>query len=373
MSVINQMLNDIEQREKSQQQAQTSQQLDYLQVNEPKQRKTLMIVAAIVLFSLSAAWVAMSAKSSDESGAAIPIEGNDVAKTDVGMPNSDKTELPQSVPELAVKQPPTESLSGGPEAPQALVTENKSSDDTVNILQRESAVPRLEQSNVAKQNAEENEVKPVIKSAEKIDKKSELSITTVQVTGRELAKLKYQQGLKQQQSGAIAQAQIKWREALTADPSFHLARESLAASFYGARRTQDALAVLNQAVIIFPTYENYRMLKAQILFKQQKPAQALAALNNPFTNSKSSDEALALAGSIAQSLSLWPDAERNYRLLNQRQPSNGNWLISLAISLDGQGKTSEAIAFYQQFILLPGNTQALNSYAKQRLKQLNSK
>ena len=214
---------------------------------------------------------------------------------------------------------------------------------------------------------------PVNKTPIVAKQQSHLSIKPIKLSAPELAKLKYQQGLKQQNKGDLAKAQQSWREALVAQPNLHGARESLAASFYGANQVDNALAILQQGTALYPDYENYRILMAQILFKQQRAKAALEVLDQPHKNKGASNEALALAGAIAQSLMLWPQAQHNYQALYARQPQYGKWLIGLAISLDAQSKHDAAQQHYQEFLRLPNVDSSLSQYAQERLKQIKKK
>jgi len=370
MSVINQMLNDIEQRENAPQE-EPSPKLDYVDIKEPDPRRR-WIVAVIIMLTFSALiWWSLEFFASKNNGVELAQVETQGVQQPLVLANSDdavrKPILPQ---DEVVQQSITNQQPAFPSTISNVQKEEPSQADLLPAIMMQQippAQPIKQALTVRKLNN-----KPVLdKITAKVPvSRPTLSITPVKLTALELAQLKYRQGLKQQGSGDIETAQQSWQQSLRAQPSFHQARESLAASYYGAQQTNQALGILEQGSNAYPQYQGYRVLMAQILFKQQRLKLALAALEKPYMNSRSSDESLALAGSIAQTLSLWTQAEQNYRVLNLRDPINDKWLISLAISLDGQGKINEAQTKYRQFLQLSNTDLALGRYAKERLRQL---
>jgi len=335
VSVINQMLNDIEHRE-NQQHEQAAHKLDYLQVKEPKTSRGWLLGLALLLALIGGGWWLLPQSS----------QPSPVAITQQALP---------SVPAVIIAQPEVVK-SDTAQLPAAVIVKAKAPTIVpVPIIETKSVVASIVETTVA--------LAP--KRAP-----SSLSIKPVKLTALEVAQLKYQQGLKQQDLGKITAAQQSWIQALQVKPNLHNARESLAASYYGANQITDALATLEQGILSFPTHQSFSVMTAQILYKQQRPKLALVKLNSPYSRHDSSDESLALAGSIAQSLALWPQAQQNYQVLHQRQPHHPKWLIGLAISLDGQGKAVSARDKYQQFLRLPDLDQALSSYADERIIQL---
>jgi len=371
MSVINQMLNDIEQREK--QSSQPPNKLDVLEVTEPSSSKMrVMIIVLLFLSLVLGLWLFQGTIEQIEPEVSTNVEKLPVAKptvptktspdklvTSIDVPNVDKELVADDSKPAAVK-------------PQSFLPRSKL---VVTSPLDGSAAEKMQESVsevVEKTVVEPNEPVAEVVQAKSVavKKKPQLSIEPVALTPLQVAQLKYQQGLKQQNAGRLQRAQQSWRASLSAQPDFHQARESLAASYYGANDSGSALALLQQGSRDFPLYEGYRLLTAQILFSAKQPQQALAALNKPYMNPQASDQALSLAGSIAQSLESWPQAELNFQRLVSRNSSNSKWLIGLAIAFDAQQKSTQAIKAYQQFLALPNVEKSLYQYAKGRLSQL---
>ena len=194
----------------------------------------------------------------------------------------------------------------------------------------------------------------------------------MQLTSTELAKLKLKQGLEFQSAGQLKKSRQYWRQALSADDSLHQARELLVASHFGANESTSALQILQLAIDNYPRQDSYRLLMAQIYFQLKQPMLALNALNAPYSHQYSTIDNLALAGSLAQQMEIWPQAQLNYQKLNQLQPDNPNWLLGLAISFDAQHSVQQAANTYLQLIKLPLSDKTVYDYAHERLTYLKS-
>jgi len=395
MSVINKMLNDIEQRERETEQA-AGQKLDVLVVKEPLALKKialvvllLLILATLIWFNKQLIWAdsvsseTITPVSQRLDKLPLKVTGS-VAPTISKMLAPEQPQLPvvnnaivEATPQLTKVTKKTVNIIK--EQPQLPVVNNavveatpqltRVTKKTVNIVKEQpivdvvalSSAPQAQSKNTASQVATSSNSKQV---------EPKLTIKAVELTSHELATLKYQQGLKQQKNGQISAARQSWQASLRANSALHVARERLAASFYGANEMNNALAMLELGKQAFPQHEGYRLLMAQIYFSQQQPQQALAVLAKPHLSLSSSNAALELAASIAQHLQLWQQAQLNYLPLHRRQPSEAKWIIGLAISLDGQNKKIAALNKYEQFIMLPNHDDALYQYAKGRIKQL---
>jgi len=200
----------------------------------------------------------------------------------------------------------------------------------------------------------------------------ELTIKHVELTSVEAAALLLKQGREQAKLGLVFKAQDSWRASLVALPSQHQARELLARSHVNQNNLTQALDLLARGIALFPQQWSHKLLAAKIHLHNQQPSQALLALDHPYRFNEVEVELLELAGSLAQQLQQWPQAQSNYSALISRDNSNHKWLLGLAIALDAQAKPA-AILRYQQLLMLPNIEPVLIDYAKQRLSILQSR
>jgi len=364
MSVINKMLNDIEQREQAAQQQESCASLDVLVVKEPWPLKNIVLVLLLLLVMGVIIWFNKQLFWPGE--APIHAEAFVPQSQNTALDNQPTRDTNTEAINNKTSAPIQEIASKAPEPTAELINE----DVIQPVINKASAQPTAPKPVQSQPSLAGSAVTDEVQKKPKPVTEPELSIKAVALTPHELARLKYQQGVKQQKNGEISKAQQLWLASLRANAGHHAARESLAASYYGANDMPNALAVLELGRIAFPQYEGYRLLMAQIYFTQQQAPQALSVLEQPYLRLSSSNNALELAASIAQHLGRWRDAELNYLPLHQRQSDNAKWLIGLATSLDGQNKSKAALVKYQQFLMLPNGDDALYQYATERIKQL---
>ena len=335
MSVINQVLNDIEQR-KRMESAQNVDNYTALEVNEPRSYALLGFGLFCGLCVLGYVWFTQSQDvvlAEPESLAVTPSPISVVPFAVITAP----VMTPQAIEVIKPLAPPSKPKPKlVPVAPQPVVVKH-------------------------------TQPKIVDKPSASIPVKAKLEIKSVQLTAVQLAQLKFNQGLELMAQGLVTQAQSLWQQGLQLQPDNHQARERLALSYFEDNRMKSVFEVLQQGINQYPLAHGLSFLKAKIQLQVNQDKQALATLNRPYRLESASDEMIELAGAIAQQLQVWPQAQLNYSALVKRQPGNHKWLMGLAISLDGQGKSSQAIVRYTQLIGFPGVSQLLSNYAQQRI------
>ncbi len=390
MSVINQVLNDIEKRNNTEQGVN----IDALEPLEPaplKRNYLPMVLIVLLVTCIASAWFLLRPTVSQwledvpVSISKAELRKLDAEKKSVIAPpvNMDKSgDKNASVPvrKTVKTMPPVTALAA------------KDNNDEVTKLTAQAITPQS--SSTKRQRKKEQPVVkapiekaplPVKRTPTKVvsqpvtvvgkskpNGNETLSIKTVQLTTQELAQLKLKQGLRFQSNGQLKKSRQYWREALHADSSLHQARELLAASHFGANESISALQILQQGIQYYPKHDSYRLLMAQIYYQLEQLNLALNALNSPYLHAYSSLDNLALAGSLAQQLEVWPQAQLNYQKLNQLVPDNQDWLMGLAISFDAQQNVPQAIQGYFRLLKLPQIDKTLYDYAHERVLYLKS-
>lgn len=361
MSVINRVLNDIEQRNKDESEK-AAQALEAIDIKEPTGiRSLLFILVTIVLFAAGVYWwfnhssqvlstvqhKGVGIEEIEPGKAVIEQQVTDVISQDELV--DDKEVEVVEIQKSLVINPPSDLQATSDE--QAMIVEVKKTQLSAEQVTIES-VPVITKA-------------PVIESSPK----QSLSITPVKLSTSELAQLKHQQGIKAYKIGQVEKAQQSWKAALALLPTLHDSRIQLAASYYGENESQQALTLLNDAARQYTNYDGYNLLAAQIYYQMQQPEQALSALNNPYLSGIASEENLVLAASLAQQLKQWPLAQNNYQVLVERQGKNPQWLLGLAIAQDAQNQVVGALNNYQKLLQLTGD-QGVFQYAQQRISVL---
>lgn len=345
MSIINQVLNDLEQRE-NKSHALDLKKFTALELEQP--RSKVKWLAAIVIITILTAsggiyWYQYNIKVAKPAALSLPAaEATQVAIT---APQETAVELPTSVPSV-VKPVETQDVIAS--QPKLIVT---STPPPQVIVATTAALKK----------------KPQVAQFEHTE---QLTIKPVKLTLAQLAQLKFKQAIEQQRQGFYGAAQDLWRASLLAQADYHPSREHLALSLVAQVKTDIALDILNKAINQFPKYQPYQILAANIYLQTNNRRQALDVLRQPYLVDTSENPHLALAGSLAQQLQQWHQAELNYQVLVTRNGQNEKWLIGLAIALDGQGKTDLALSRYIQFSQLANTSDILKNYAAERILRL---
>ena len=121
----------------------------------------------------------------------------------------------------------------------------------------------------------------------------------------------------------------------------------------------------------YPNAPSLRVLQARLLLEMGKKEQALAALNfiAPPPIALASDY-YALLATLQQQSGDLAGALNNYQLLTTAFPQRGDWWIGSAICAEQLGQRSQATIYYEQALRCPQLQAQLKQYALQQLQRL---
>lgn len=180
----------------------------------------------------------------------------------------------------------------------------------------------------------------------------------------------YQQALRLSTQGHSNEAMIVLTEMLAKDPEYTSARELLASLLITQGKKIQAEKMLKIGLQQRPFYPGYMQLKARILVNEGKIEQALHLLQlaPPALSTHPDYHAFIAALYQRQGQALF--AERLYEQLLALQPNNATWWMGLGIALESMGKRALAVEAY----LKARNSDHLNPelkiYAEARLHHL---
>lgn len=390
MSVINQMLKDLDKRQGDQQ--------DSANVSMPLTAKKsptkfmFIIVAVIVIFNIIG-WFGWQLYSENQqlkfqaqqekssiNGQVYPSLEPSSNSTDVNIQPApaSKSSVVTKVVELA--QEDINTLS-------ALVDSTSSNTRVEKVAHVITAPSEVKNStNVNKLNAAMGEtndtviivapIKPVVELTlpEKVEEaipvkvKPTLTISRSQLSPKALAANKITQAEKAMERNDLAKAESLFEEVLMLIPAHETARKQLAALWYGKKYYQDAINLLSQGIAIAPQAEEMRLMSARIYYEQEQTRQAYNILKS--VNLSSSAEIQTLLANVSAELNEHESAIFSYRKLIAQEPEVGRWWLGLAVSLDSLGKFVPAIDAYKQAIAQNNLSTSAIQFAQQRLIEL---
>ena len=198
--------------------------------------------------------------------------------------------------------------------------------------------------------------------------KPRLSISRTQLSPQALAEKKITEAEQSMEVNELGKAESLFEEVLLLLPNHETARKQLAALWYGKKAYQDAINLLSQGIALAPRAEEMRLMSARIYFEQGQAQRALDILN-PVNNSQSI-ELQALLANVAAQLNDHKSASSAYQKLLTLEPSVGRWWLGLAVSLDSQGQFKQASNAYSQAIATGNLSSNTMQFARQRLSEL---
>ena len=218
---------------------------------------------------------------------------------------------------------------------------------------------------VVKKQAEQL-AKPLLKPQPKPE--SKLVISRKKLTPQELAQQKLQKAEKAMADNRLVEAENLFADVLILQPQHQDARKQLAALLYGKKSYQAALNVLQQGLVLLPENSDFRLMKARVYLAANQPQLALNTLTEQ-SQLLNHDYQLLLANT-AQQLNQNDIASEAYTKLVGLVPNNSRYWLGLAIANDRQGLFEQAKQAYRSALQFTGLSQSAQAFAQQRLAEL---
>ena len=170
------------------------------------------------------------------------------------------------------------------------------------------------------------------------------------LNSKQLAEIAYKKGYRFLQQGRMRQGKEHLREALSLYILHIKAREMLAGIYIKSGRFISAAELLNEGVKVVPEYPLFAQLYARVLIEQSKPQLAITILEQGMQSASSTIEPnyYALLAATYQRVKNHEKAIEIYLRLLQTHQTAGVWWLGLAISLEKSGKNKEALEAYQR-------------------------
>lgn len=200
--------------------------------------------------------------------------------------------------------------------------------------------------------------------------KGSFSKQSVKLSAKEVAERELQKAEQAQQQGLFSDAAGHYRAVLNAQPQWHDARKEWAALEFGQGQASQALAILREGLTEYPQAHSLRLLAASMLEKQAQPTLALQLLQQAAPDAAELPQYYQLQANLAQQQGELAIMRDSYQALVSAQPDNGRWYLGLALALRKQ-QPEQALAAFEQAAVRIEHTETLNFIAEQ-IKHLRS-
>lgn len=202
----------------------------------------------------------------------------------------------------------------------------------------------------------------------KEEKQSSLSISRSKLSPERVVQNKLQKAEQAIIDNDIPKAEKLFEDVLLIQPDNKGARKQLSALWFGRKLFRPALNLLSQGMAIYPDDIDFRLMKARILLNQNKNKEALYVLNS--LAEAPNVEYQVLLANIAQSLSEAPSVILAYQQLVILESHKSKWWMGLAVALDRDSQFIKARTAYEM-ALSTGNLSSNSAqFIRQRMSEL---
>jgi MSHA biogenesis protein MshN len=189
-------------------------------------------------------------------------------------------------------------------------------------------------------------------------------------TERERADREFQRGANLVNQGRIAEGMDEIRAALKIDPGYEAARQTLVALLLESKRVDEAAAVLREGLALNAANSGFAMLLARIMVERNDIKGALALLRAHAPQADDNAGYHAFAGALYQRLDRHDEAIEQYRAALKLSPGAGVWWMGLGISYQSTRRPKAAAEAFARAKSAGNLAPPLVAFVDQRLKQL---
>lgn len=180
----------------------------------------------------------------------------------------------------------------------------------------------------------------------------------------------FEQAIAEMHQGHIAEALAGYEKVLSMDPGHDAARQTLVALLLESKRGADAERVLQAGLQHNPQQLTFAMLLARMQVERGAVPDGLSTLEASLPYAKQQADYQAFYAALLQRQGRHEEAVAHYQSALQQHPNHGVWLMGMGISLQALQRPADAKEVFQRALnsqTLPPN---LQSFVQQQIKAL---
>ncbi len=193
-----------------------------------------------------------------------------------------------------------------------------------------------------------------------------------EVAPSERAEIAFRKGATQIQEGRANAAELDFRDALKQDPSHGGARQALLGLLLDSGRNNEAEQLMRQALEINPRQPRHAMVLARLEVERGEVAGAINTMVGALPYVQSDPDFHAFLAALLQREQRHREAVDYYRAALRGVPGNGVWMMGLGISLRAANQSAEAREAFQRAIESKQLTPDLQSFVERQLRELSA-
>ncbi|HEU0188736.1 MAG TPA: tetratricopeptide repeat protein [Gallionella sp.] len=191
-----------------------------------------------------------------------------------------------------------------------------------------------------------------------------------QVSSSQRADAEFRRADALMQQGRIADAIAGYEAALRLDAGHEAARQALIALLLEGKRNSDAEKVLLEGLNNKPEQTGFTMLLARLQVERGALEQAIATLEKSLPFADTQADYRAFLAALLQRQNRNEEAISHYQIVLQHVPDNGVWLMGYGISLQAVHRNAEAKDAFKRALDTQTLSPELQAFVQQKLKGL---
>jgi MSHA biogenesis protein MshN len=191
-----------------------------------------------------------------------------------------------------------------------------------------------------------------------------------QVSMQQLAEIEFRKATGLMQQGRVNEAISGYEAALKLDAGHEAARQAMVGLLLESKRNADAERVLQDGLDHNPKHSGFAMLLARLQVERNELAQALETLQKTLPYAGQQADYQAFIAALLQRQAQHKAAVAHYQAALQLSPGSGIWLMGLGISLQALQRNEEARDAFKSALETRSLSAELQAFVAQRLKQL---
>lgn len=191
-----------------------------------------------------------------------------------------------------------------------------------------------------------------------------------ELTPQQRAENEYRRATVLTQQGKVAEAIGALEQALQLDPLHSVARQTLVGLLLENKRQDDAIRKLQEGVNLDRTQPGLAMMLARLQVEKGELRPAIDTLQRTLPYAAERSDYQAFLAALFQRDGQHKNAVEHYVLALRNAPQNGLWWMGLGISLQAEGRSTDALDAFGRAKAANSLSPELAAFVDQKLNQL---
>jgi MSHA biogenesis protein MshN len=191
-----------------------------------------------------------------------------------------------------------------------------------------------------------------------------------QVTPQQQADHEYRQAMSAMRQGRVAEAVAGYESALRLEAGHDSARWALAGWLVENTRHDAAEQLLRDGLRLHPQHTGFAMLLARLQVERGDLALALETMNTTLPHAGQQADYRAFMAALLQRMNRHAEAIPHYQVALQQAPGSAVWLMGMAISLHAEQRNADALEIFRRAAALHTLSAELQTFVERRIAEL---